>query len=147
VTAASQLPDLHETDAGPHAGADSSAELARRLHALVAEHPDFEVLDPPGGEPYCFRYLPDAVSARRAEPPVAAWLDRLNHDIGAALERCRLPVVTTPRIDGRVVLRLAGRAVHALALEIEAVFDAIAHLGRCYSRPLPDFAVGGDATA
>lgn len=145
MTAPHCAPHAHAAPSGTEP--DPAAELARRLHSLVAEHPDFEVLDARGDEPYHFRYLPDALSGRRAEPAVAAWLDRLNREIGAALERCRLPVVTTPRLGGRVVLCLASRAVRALALDIEGVFDAIAHLGRCFSRPLPDFAAGGPATA
>ena len=52
--------------------------LARRLHGLVAEHPDFEVLHEPTLYLYCFRYVPHSLACRRAEPALEALLDRLN---------------------------------------------------------------------
>jgi glutamate/tyrosine decarboxylase-like PLP-dependent enzyme len=110
---------------------------ARRLRELIAEHPDFEVLDAIEADPFHFRYVPDALTGRLDEPAVATWLDRLNREIATALTRSRLAVVRMSRIRGRLALRLATASTRTLELDVDQVFDALAHAGRCLSRPLP----------
>jgi glutamate/tyrosine decarboxylase-like PLP-dependent enzyme len=49
--------------------------LARRLHDLVREHPDFEVLHEPTLDLYCCRYVPNALEEQREEPGFEAnWV-------------------------------------------------------------------------
>ena len=48
--------------------------LARRLHELVRDHPDFEVLHEPTLYIYCFRYVPHRLVGRRRR--AAARVDR-----------------------------------------------------------------------
>lgn len=52
--------------------------LARHLHNLVREHPDFEVLHEPTLYLYCFRYVPNGLAERQEEPGVQTRIDRLN---------------------------------------------------------------------
>src|SRR5688572_9001605 len=51
--------------------------LLDRLHILVREHPDFEVLHEPVLYLYSFRYLPNGLAAQREDPAVKSLLDRL----------------------------------------------------------------------
>ena len=55
--------------------------LIYRLHELVSDHPDFEVLRPSSLDGYCFRYIPNELADRRDEPDVQRLLDDLNQQI------------------------------------------------------------------
>ena len=104
--------------------------MARHLHGLVAEHPDFEVLHQPQLYLYCFRFAPDALAERRGEPAAEAALDRLNQGIADLLQRSGLALVMTSRLAGRVVLRFSICSHRTRERDIESTFEAIARLGR-----------------
>src|SRR5205823_3262760 len=61
--------------------------LARHLHSLVSEHPDFELFPESTVDLYCFRYVPNAVAELQEEPEVQSELDRLNQEIVDAIQR------------------------------------------------------------
>src|SRR5438874_2251444 len=67
--------------------------LARHLHNLVSEHPDFEVFHEPAVGLYCFRYVPNAMAERQEEPGVQSRLNRLNQEIVDAVPRSGLALV------------------------------------------------------
>jgi glutamate/tyrosine decarboxylase-like PLP-dependent enzyme len=108
--------------------------LARRLHGLAAEHPDFEVLHEPVLYLLSFRYLPNGLAERRDEPDVAAYLDRLNQAIADSIQTSGLAFVMTTRIRGRVALRFSICSHRTLGEDIDAVFEAVAEAGRRLSR-------------
>jgi glutamate/tyrosine decarboxylase-like PLP-dependent enzyme len=102
---------------------------ARRLHELVRDHPDFEVLHEPVLSLYCFRYVPHDLAPRRHEPEVAARLDRLNDAIARDVQDGGLAFFMTTRIRGRVALRLSIASQRTEAEDIDRTFEAIAAAG------------------
>lgn len=107
-----------------------SLRLARYLHALVGEHPDFEVLHEPTLYVYSFRYLPNALADRPRSPALEARIDRLNEAIAQAVSRSGLALLMTTRIRGRVALRMSICSHRTLERDIEVTFEALAGLGR-----------------
>lgn len=104
--------------------------LTRRLHNLVGDHPDFEVLHEPTLYLYCFRYVPNALAERQDEPAVRGLLDRLNQEIAEAVQRSGLALVMTTRVRGRVAIRMSICSHRTLVEDVEATFEAIARWGR-----------------
>ena len=104
--------------------------LTRRLHGLVSDHPDFEVLHEPTLYLYCFRYVPLGLAERQGEPEVRALLDRLNQEIVEAVQRSGLALVMTTRVRGRVAIRMSICSHRTLGEDIDATFEAIARWGR-----------------
>lgn len=104
--------------------------LARLLHDLVREHPDFEVLHEPVLYLYCFRYVPNGLAERRDEPEVQTQLDRLNQEIVDEIQRSGLAMIMTTRIRGRVAIRMSICSQRTMKEDIETTFEAIAHWGR-----------------
>jgi aromatic-L-amino-acid decarboxylase len=115
---------------GLRAMLSKSLGLARRLHGLVRDHPDFEVLHEPTLYIYCFRYVPFDLAHRREEPAVAGWIDRLNDAIAEAIQKSGLALLMTTRIRGRVALRMSICSQRTLAEDVDMTFEAIAMLGR-----------------
>jgi glutamate/tyrosine decarboxylase-like PLP-dependent enzyme len=108
--------------------------LARRLHDLVSEHPDFEVLHEPTLYLYSFRYVPICLTERRDEPEVRSQLDRLNQEIVEAVQRSGLAMLMTTRIRGRVAIRMSICSHRTLDEDIDATFESIARWGRTLFR-------------
>lgn len=105
-------------------------EGLRRLHALVRDHPDFEVLDGESPSRYSFRFVPHSLSERLEEPGMPALIDRLNREIADSLAgggRARLAVAN---VQGRIALCLAASGQDPLADEVDRAFEAIAQAGR-----------------
>jgi glutamate/tyrosine decarboxylase-like PLP-dependent enzyme len=104
--------------------------LARRLHELVTDHPDFQVLHEPSLYIYSFRYVPYALAEREGEPEVQEALDGLNQAIAENIQRSGLAFVMTTRIRGRAALRLSICSHRTRADDIDRTFEAIAREGR-----------------
>lgn len=104
--------------------------LARRLHELVRDHPDFEVLHEPTLYIYCFRYVPYELADQREDPAVAERIDRLNDAIAEAIQRSGLALLMTTRIRGRAALRMSICSQRTLAEDVDVTFEAIATVGR-----------------
>ena len=108
--------------------------LARRLHSLVRDHPDFEVLLEPTKYFYCFRYVPNALAERQEEHEIQRKLDDLNQEIVAAIKhRCR-GLVMTASIRGRIAIRITIRSLETTEADVDAAFESIAQWGRLLSR-------------
>lgn len=116
--------------------------LARQLHDLVREHPDFEVLHQPTLYLYCFRYVPNALAQDSRRPELAARLDLLNQQIADRVTASGLALVMTTRIHGRVVLRMSICSQRTLDEDIEMTFAAIAETGRLLAAQLHHHAPG-----
>jgi aromatic-L-amino-acid/L-tryptophan decarboxylase len=104
--------------------------LARRLHDLISEHPDFEVLHEPTPYLYCFRYVPNPLSERQEEPGVRALLDGLNREVAGAVRRGGPALLMTTRVRGRVALRMPVCSHRASEEDVDATFEAAARWGR-----------------
>jgi glutamate/tyrosine decarboxylase-like PLP-dependent enzyme len=114
-----------------------SIGLARGLHALVRDHPDFEVLHEPALYIYSFRYVPPALGDRGDEPVIAEAVDRLNQEIADDIQRSGLALLMTTRIRGRVALRMSICSHRTLPEDVEATFEAIVATGRRLASALP----------
>ena len=104
--------------------------LTRRLHGLVCEHPDFEVLHEPTLYLYCFRYVPNVLAERQEDGEVRELLDRLNQEVVEAVQRSGLALLMTTRVRGRVAIRMSVCSHRTLAEDIDATFEAVARWGR-----------------
>lgn len=106
-----------------------------RLHELLKEHPDFEVMRASSCYRYCFRYLPNNFADRRDEPEIQRLLDDLNQQIVAAVQRTGLASLLTTRICGRIAMRMPDCSATSTA-EIDTTFEAIARWGRLLNKKL-----------
>ena len=98
--------------------------LAHRLHALVRDHPDFEVLHDPVLSIYSFRFVPHQLE------PEDESIDQLNSDIAEEIQRSGLALLMTTRIYGRIALRMSICSHRTVEEDIDATFEAIAATGR-----------------
>jgi glutamate/tyrosine decarboxylase-like PLP-dependent enzyme len=112
--------------------------LARRLHSIVREHPDFEVLHEPVLNVYSFRFLPNVLADREDEPEIGAYLDRLNEEITRAVAETGFAFLMTTRIRGRVALRMSICSHRTTEEDIDATFAGIASIGRELARRRTD---------
>jgi glutamate/tyrosine decarboxylase-like PLP-dependent enzyme len=111
-----------------------SLQHARHLHALVREHPDFEVLHEPTLYLYSFRFVPNLLAERQGELHVRAAIDRLNQDIAEAIQRSGVAFLMTTRIHGKVALRMSICSHRTEEEDIDATFESIASIGRALAR-------------
>ncbi len=106
-----------------------SLGLARHLHRLASDHPDFETIHEPTLYLYCFRYRPRAFAARAEEPAMSERLDGLNQQIAEAVQKSGLALVMTSCIRGRVVLRMSICSQRTTEQDIATTFEALANAG------------------
>ena len=98
---------------------------AKRLHALVSESDDFEVVQPsPLLYIYSFRWAPKGLRGDDAR------LDELNQQICDELQRRLIAFAMTTRIRGRVTQRLSICSHRTTIADIDATFEAIRAIGR-----------------
>jgi len=114
--------------------ASNNSDLMRRLHDLVREHPDFEVLLQPTKYLYCFRYVPNALSEREQEHEIESKLDDLNQEIVTAIQTSGCALVTATRICGRIGMRMSICFPQMSEADVDATFESIARCGRLLSR-------------
>lgn len=105
-------------------------DLARRMHELVSDHPDFEVLCEPSLHIYYFRYLPHSFALHQEKPEVQELLDRLNQEIVEFVQRNGFTSVTTTSVGNRGAIQITICPRSTLADGIDATFEAIARWGR-----------------
>lgn len=109
---------------------------AERLHYLVREHPDFDVINEPTLFLYYFRYLPNSLTDHQDEPQTRILLDRLNQEIADAVRRDGLNYVLTTRVGGRVAMRLSYSSHGMTDEETDAAFETLARWGWLLKSPL-----------
>src|SRR5262249_40815361 len=107
-----------------------------RLHELISDHPDFEVIPAPALDVYCFRYVPNSLSDRQDEPKVQSLLDQLNQEVVETVVRTGQTLVEMTRVRGRVTAQISISSMNTLAENVEATFESIARWGRLLSRKL-----------
>jgi aromatic-L-amino-acid decarboxylase len=98
---------------------------ATRLHELVSESDDFEVVQPaPLLYIYSFRWAPKELRGNDA------LLDDLNQRISDELQRRLLAFVMTTRIRGKVTQRLSICSHRTTVADIEGTFEDMRKIGR-----------------
>lgn len=110
--------------------------FTQRIHELVSEHPDFEVLSETASDFYCFRYVPNDLAERQDEPQVQGLLDCLNQEIVKAVQRNDFSQVATIEMQGRIALRVWHRSEKFSREDVDAVFEVIARWGRLLTKEL-----------
>lgn len=110
--------------------------FTRRIHELVSEHPDFEVLSEPASDRYCFRYVPNVLAERQNEPKVQGLLDCLNQKIVEAVQRNNFSQVATTEMQGRIAIGAWHHPEKISREDVDALFEVIARWGRLLTKEL-----------
>jgi glutamate/tyrosine decarboxylase-like PLP-dependent enzyme len=103
--------------------------LARRLHALVHEHPDFEALTQHLSIT-TFRYVPRDLQSVPATPEVEEYLQRLNQDVLNRVERSGDAFLSNAMVGNRFALRACIVNFRTSLADIEALPPLLARIGR-----------------
>jgi len=77
-----------------------------------------------------FRYVPCELRANLREAQVERYLDALNREILDRLQRGGEIFVSNAVVDGRYVLRASIVNFHATQVDVQAVPDIVARIGR-----------------
>jgi hypothetical protein len=110
--------------------------FTQRIHELVSEHPDFEVLSEPTSHLYYFRYVPNVLAERQNEPQVQGLLDRVNQEIVEAVQRNDFSQVATIEMQRRIAIRVWHHSEEISREDVDAVFEVIARWGRLLIKEL-----------
>jgi glutamate/tyrosine decarboxylase-like PLP-dependent enzyme len=117
-------------------------ELARRLHARCAEHPELEAAT-------CelsiatFRFVPAELAPRAGEPEVAAYLDELNETLMGRLMAGGELFVSNAVVGGRFLLRACIVNFRTSAADVDAVPGLVARRGGELDAELRPAGLGG----
>jgi glutamate/tyrosine decarboxylase-like PLP-dependent enzyme len=104
-----------------------NVRCAERLHQLVSQDPDFEVLQQPVINIYSFRFRPRRLhSGTKADQ----LTNMLNQEIADAIQRSGVAFIMTTKVRGQVVLRLSICSHRTTLDDIEHVFSTLQRLGR-----------------
>jgi aromatic-L-amino-acid/L-tryptophan decarboxylase len=103
--------------------------LARHLHRLATEHPEFEATSH-GLSITTFRYVPPDLRARLGSENVERYLDELNQTLLTAVERNGEAFLSNALVDGRFVLRACIVNFHTGLADVEALLSLLCRLGR-----------------
>jgi len=103
--------------------------LARHLHALVQEHPDFEALTQHLSIT-TFRYVPRDLQSSLHTPETGEYLERLNQELLARVERSGEAFLSNAVVGGRFALRACIVNFRTSLADLEALLPLLARLGR-----------------
>jgi len=103
--------------------------LARQLHRLLAEHPDFEAATQ-NLSITTFRYVPPDLRPRLGSAAVERYLDQLNQELLAALEKSGEAFLSNAVVRDRFLLRACIVNFHTALGDIEALPPLLSRLGR-----------------
>lgn len=108
---------------------DDDIRLARHLHERVGATAELETMEA-GLSISTFRYVPAELADRTDESAVAEYLDELNEELRARLEREGELFVSNAVIGGRYVLRACIVNMNTTVADVEAVPDLVLRTGR-----------------
>ena len=103
--------------------------LARYLHTLIGRHPDFEAFTQHLSIT-TFRYVPRPLRAAAGTPETEQYLQRLNEDLLARVERSGEAFLSNAIVGGRFALRACIVNFRTTVADIEALPPLLARLGR-----------------
>ena len=104
-------------------------QLARHLHRLLTNHPEFEATTQ-SLSVTTFRYVPPDLRAQLGFAPVERYLDELNQQLLTALEKSGEAFLSNAVVAGRFVLRACVVNFHTSLGDIEALPPLLSRLGR-----------------
>jgi aromatic-L-amino-acid decarboxylase len=109
--------------------------LARHLHQIVDDHPDFEAVT--GNLSIAtFRYVPRDLGPRLGTPAVEQHLDVLNRNLLTALEKSGQAFLSNAMVGGRFLLRACIVNFHTSLTDVEALPALICRFGSEVDRVL-----------
>jgi glutamate/tyrosine decarboxylase-like PLP-dependent enzyme len=103
--------------------------LARHLHALVDQHPEFEALTQHLSIT-TFRYVPADVRSAPRTPESEDYLQRLNQELLARIERSGEAFLSNAMVAGRFALRACIVNFRTSREDIDALLSLLLRLGR-----------------
>jgi aromatic-L-amino-acid decarboxylase len=103
--------------------------LAEHLHERVSAHPELEAATQ-WLSITTFRYVPLDLRASIGEEAAEAYLDRLNRELLAAIERSGEAFVSSAVVERRFLLRACVVNFHTSLEDIEALVPLVSRLGR-----------------
>jgi glutamate/tyrosine decarboxylase-like PLP-dependent enzyme len=103
--------------------------LARRLHDLLAVHPEFETLTQ-NLSVTTFRWVPESLHPSIGTERVEAILNRVNQELLNKLEKSGEASLSNAIIDGRYALRACIVNFHTSLRDVEAIPELVSRLGR-----------------
>jgi aromatic-L-amino-acid decarboxylase len=108
---------------------DDDMRLARHLHALVHEHPEFEAMTQHLSIT-TFRYVPRDLRTAAPTADTDAYLQRLNEELLTRVERSGDAFLSNAMIDGRFALRVCIVNFRTSLKDIESLLPLLAKHGR-----------------
>ena len=109
--------------------------LARHLHALVQEHPDFEAMTQHLSVT-TFRYVPRDLQPVHDRPDIEPYLHRLNEELLTRVEQSGEAFLSNAMVNGRFALRACVVNFRTSRADIEALPALLARHGREVARLL-----------
>ena len=103
--------------------------LARHLHQIVAEHPEFEATSH-SLSVTTFRYVPSDLKAQVGSAKVEEYLGRLNQILLTAVEKSGEAFLSNALIAGKFVLMACVVNFHTSPEDIEALPPLLCRLGK-----------------
>ena len=120
--------------------------LARHLHRLVTEHPEFEATSQ-ALSITTFRYVPPDLRPRLGSEDVESYLNELNQALLTAVEQGGEAFLSNAIVDGRFVLRACIVNFHTCLGDVEALPPLLSGLGRKIDVSLRETAGVGSPSA
>ncbi|MDX1579878.1 MAG: aminotransferase class V-fold PLP-dependent enzyme, partial [Gemmatimonadota bacterium] len=108
---------------------DDDILLARHLHGRVEATPELEAMVQ-GLSISTFRFVPDELRDRVEAPEVSAYLNELNEELRARIERGGEAFLSNAVIGGRYALRACIVNMNTTAADVEAVPGLVLRVGR-----------------
>ena len=103
--------------------------LAKHLHQILSDHPDFEAATQ-GLSITTFRYVPQDLRSQRGSAKVEAYLNQLNQTLLAALEKNGEAFLSNAFVGGTFLLRACIVNFHTSLADVEALPPLLSSLGR-----------------
>jgi aromatic-L-amino-acid/L-tryptophan decarboxylase len=103
--------------------------LARQLHALVQQHPEFEAMSQHLSIT-AFRYVPRDLRSAQQTPEVEGYLQRLNQEVLTRVERSGEAFLSNAMVAGRFALRACIVNFRTSLADIEALPPLLSRIGR-----------------
>jgi aromatic-L-amino-acid decarboxylase len=103
--------------------------LARHLHALVEQHPEFEAMSQHLSIT-TFRYVPSDIRQAPRTPESDEYLQRLNQELLTRVERSGEAFLSNATVGGRFALRACIVNFHTSRNDVDALLPLLLRLGR-----------------
>lgn len=113
---------------GYRAMIEGDIDLARRFHQIAGEHEALEPLTQ-GLSITTFRYVPVDLAARASEPETLEYLNELNREIQARMERSGEAFVSNAVLGDVYALRMCIVNFRTTAADVEALADITVAIG------------------